>query len=436
MTSRHPCRLFLIRVAAAVLFLVASACPGLAGPFSFGVNADNWKGEIRRPGFTQIIKEMGVQFVVWHVSPEEVETERIMEIVDFCRANNLSYLFNTELVNYVPGVPYFTNPDGTYRWDLKPSTMERFKDDPLFLGQVYDEAMLMQSLNGEVVNGRRIPPYFVDTSTMTPQRAFDAVTAKIADITAEKAGYGKLTVFEMVLPDYAHAAARGGALLAPKLLKETPNDLMFAVYAGAARQYGQQELWACVDLWFLDRFPEKGRAGPGFHTPQELYDALCYAYEMGFDRAYVEHLKGLADLDTGQLTEYGRQVVAFQAAKKDLPRGSWREFTPTLVVKRFPDGSWGQKYSTFLPDHPYGVRETTPALREAAARWLALLSAESNGKLPPDANNWNALTHPYFQKTAYFLKAGLPPMLVVDQTFTDTAAFPGARFVDLTREAP
>jgi hypothetical protein len=148
----------------------------------------------------------------------------------------------------------------------------------------------------------------------------------------------------------------------------------------------------------------------------------------------VEHLKGLADLDTGRLTEFGRQVVAFQAAKKDLPRGAWREFTPELVVKRFPDGYWGQKYSTFLPDHPYGAWETTPALRQAGARWLALLNAESKGKLPPDADNWNALTHPYFQKTAYFLLAGLPPMLVVDHTFSDRERFPNVRFVDLTRE--
>ena len=428
----NPLHQELSHVVAVVLLLVACACPGVAGAFSFGVNADNWKGELGRPGFAQAIKDLGVEFIVWHVSPEEVESDRIMEIVDFCRANKLAYLFNTELTNYVPGVPYFTNADGTYRWDLKPTTMERFKDDPLFLGQVYDEPMLMQSLNGVVVNGRRIPPYFVDTATMTPQQAFDAVAARIAEISTYHASYGKVAVFEMVLPDYAHAAARGGAILAPKLLKETCNDLMFSMYAGAARQYQQAELWACPDLWFLDRIPEKGKGGPGYHTPQHLYESLCYAYTQGFDRVYVEHLKGLVDLDTGLLTEYGRKVQAFHADRTDLPRRSWKEFEPQLVVKRFPDGYWGQQFSTFLPNYPYGSRQTTPALRQAADQWLLLLHTESKKVLPPNANNWNALRHPFFKNTPYFPLAGLPPMLVVDHTGGEASSIPAPRVVDLT----
>jgi len=388
---------------------------------------------MERPGFAKILKELGVEFVVWHLSPEEETSERMMKIVHFCRTNNIAYLFNTELVNYVPNVPYFSNSDGTYRWDLHQETLDTLKDDPLFLGQVYDEAMLMQSLNGATVGGRRIPPYFVDTASMLPDQAFAAVVDKISELSARYARYGKRAVFEMVFPDYAHAVARGGATLAPKLLKETANDLMFAVYAGAARQYGQKELWACVDLWFWDKFPEKGKTGPGYHMPEQLYAALCYAYAQGFDWVYVEHLKGLADLDTGELTDYGRKVVAFQAARKTLARSSWRDFVPQLVVKRFPDGYWGQKYSTFIPNHPYGVSQTTPILTEADGRWLTLLSTETKGKLPRDANNWNAVLCPYFQKTPYFLLAGLPPMLVVDHTFTRITDFPQARFVDLTR---
>jgi len=429
-----PRQVVRIATCVAILLVLTVAVVG-AGTFRFGVNADNWKGELRRPGFAKILKQLGVEFVVWHLSPEEESSERMMELVNFCRTNNIAYLFNTELVNYVPNVPYFANSDGTYRWDLHQETLDKLKDDPLFLGQVYDEAMLMQSLNGATVAGRRIPPYFVDTASMLPDQAFAAVVDKISELSARYARYGKRAVFEMVFPDYAHAAARGGATLAPKLLKETANDLMFAVYAGAARQYGQKELWACVDLWFLDKFPEKGKAGPGYHTPEQLYAALCYAYAQGFDWAYVEHLKGLADLDSGELTDYGRKVVEFQAARKTLGRSSWRDFVPQLVVKRFPDGYWGQKYSTFIPNHPYGVSRTTPTLIEADGRWLTLLSAETKGKLPPDANNWNAVLCPYFQQTPYFLLAGLPPLLVVDHTFSRITDFPQARFVDLTRSA-
>ncbi|NLY40945.1 MAG: hypothetical protein GX055_04910 [Desulfovibrionales bacterium] len=431
--NRYTIGLVHVLVAIYILFTPAS---GQTRPFYFGVNADNWHGELKNPVFAQCINELGVQFIVWHVSPEELATGRIMECIEFCRANNLPYLFNTELCNYVPGVPEFTNADGTYRWDLTPEQLRHVHGDPLFLGQVYDEPMLMQSLNGAVVQGRPIAPYFVDTSAMLPAQAFDAVTDKISALTAMHTQQGHRTVFEMVLPDYAHAAARGGAVLAPKLLKETPNDLMFALYAGAAREYAHTELWACVDLWFLDKFPEKGELGPGFHTPQNFYDSLCYAYAQGFDYVYVEHLKGLVDLDTGQLTDFGRQVVAFQAVKKDLPRTAWQDFQPQIVVKRFPGGYWGQKYSAFIPDHPYGSAENLPTVRQEDERWLALLSTLSQNKLPPEANTWNALAHPYFQQTPYFPLAGLPSMLVMDHFFTDTTAFPQARFIDLTAAAP
>lgn len=417
---------------ALVLVLVPHGPARANNPFMFGVNADNWKGEIDKPGFTKALKDMGVEFIVWHLSPEEEEGPGLMKLVNFCRQNNFAYLFNTELVNYVPEVPYFSNVDGSYRWDIKPNTMKLLKDDPLFIGQVYDEPMLMQSLNGVMVNGRRISPYFVNTSAMSPQQAFDSVAAKISEISDYHRGYSKKAIFEMVLPDYAHAAARGGALLAPKLLKETSNDLMFSMYAGAARQYQQAELWACLDLWFLDRFPDKGQGGPGFHTPEQLYESLCYAYTQGFDMVYVEHLKGLMDLDNGLLTQYGHQVQAFQASRKVLPQHSWKTFEPELVVKRFPDGYWGQQFSTFLPNHPYGSQQNSPTLQQAADRWLQLLHTESKGVLPPDANNWNAMMHPFFKNTPYITLSGLPPMLVLDHTYEGTLSTSSSRFINLT----
>jgi hypothetical protein len=407
--------------------------PWKTQPFKFGVNADNWNNEIELPGFAQLLKDMGVEFVIWHLSPEEETSDGITRIVEFCRKHQLEYLFNTELVNYVPGVPYFQNADGTYRWDLRRETLEMLKDDPLFLGQVYDEPMLMQSLRGETVQGRTIPPYFVDTSGMEPEKAFLAVAGKIRELQAYFASYGKDAVFEMVFPDYAHCVARGGGILTPKLLKENPNDLMFAVYAGAARQYQAHALWACVDLWFLDNFPKNGVTGEKFHTPEELYAALCYAYSQGFDRAYVEHIKGLVNLETDKLTDFGRKVVEFQKNRKALPRTNWREYSPELVVKRFPDGYWGQRYSTFIPDHPYGTY-TTPELQAAGDRWLKLLADKTGGKLPKDANNWNAILHPYFQNTAYFLFAGLPPMLVADHLCDETTTFPSAHVENLTSQ--
>lgn len=421
---------FSILLSALFLF---SAPAAKAATYHFGVNADNWSAQISNPAFLTGLKAMGVQFIVWHLSPEEENGPGLMTIVNFCRTNNFSYLFNTELVNYVPDVPYFTNSDGTYRWDLRPATLDLLKNDPLFIGEVYDEALLMQSLNGSVANGRTIPPYFVNTSGMTPQAAFDAVSAKIASLTSYFAQYNKIALFEMVYPDYAHVVARAGGQTAPKLLKENPVDLMTAMYAGAARQYGSKQLWACVDLWFLDKFPVNGVGGAGYHTPQQLYDALCYTYTTGYDWAYIEHVKGLLDQSTFALTAYGKQVVAFQKAKASLRRGDWRTIKPQFIVKRFPDGYWGQKFSTFLPDNPYGAPRPATKTTVSGPNWTTLLYILTNGKLPSDANNWNAILHPYFQTTPYFLKAGLPPMLVFDHYFNDFTKYPAATVVDMTK---
>jgi hypothetical protein len=317
------------------------------------------------------------------------------------------------LVNYADNVPHFQVPDGTYRWDIRPTVLESLGHDSLFLGVVYDEPMLMQSMVGMQVGGRKIPPYFADTRNDTVKQAYERVVDKIRDLSAFYGRYNRRLIFEMVFPDYAHPVARGGAIPAPKLLKENYNDLMYYVYASASRQYGQSELWACVDLWFLDRFPEKGRGGKKYHTPTELFDTLTFAYQAGFDYVYVEHVKGLLD-GNFKLSDYGRKVVEFQKIRKKLNRQDWLSIRPQKVVRRFADGYWGQTYSGFIPDYPYGSRRPHPKLHKAAENWLQFLSRLSGGKIPPLANNWNAVNHPYFSKEKYIPFAGLPPFAVVD----------------------
>ena len=115
----------------------------------------------------------------------------------------------------------------------------------------------------------------------------------------------------MTFPDYPFAFARGGALLAPKLLKENFNDLMYAVYRGASLEYGSKELWACVDLWFLDKFPFGGKHDRAYHTPAQLLETLQFAYSAGFDYVYIEQVKALTD-GSYALSEYGQKVVEFQ----------------------------------------------------------------------------------------------------------------------------
>jgi hypothetical protein len=94
----------------------------------------------------------------------------------------------------------------------------------------------------------RLNPFFVDTRKVTPPQAFLAVSEAVAKLRDHYAMYGKRLIMEMTFPDCPFAFARAGTLVAPKLLKENFNDLMYSVYRGAALEYGSSELWACIDL--------------------------------------------------------------------------------------------------------------------------------------------------------------------------------------------
>jgi hypothetical protein len=406
---------------------IATSAPGK--PMQVGVDADNWSGQTKSVAFEEGLVAMKVDFISWHVQPGEETPEHLGDIVRFCRKHGWAYLFNTEWGNYNRDDTHLKHSDGTTRYDLAESTLAMLKDDPLFLGVVYDEADLMQALNGVVdPAGKIIAPYFADTRLMTTFAAYDAVSNKVKELQEHYKSYGKRIIFEMTFPDSPFAYARGGALLAPKLLKETQNDLMYSVFRGAALEYQSPELWACADLWFLDRFPTGGKAGPGYHTPVELLDALQFGNAAGFDYIYVEQAKGLMDGDY-HLTDYGRAVVTFQQTRETSPRGDWRTAPVEYYVKRFPDGYWGQAYSPFIPDHPYGSWLPNPH-RQADKEWFTLLQRLSHGAIPTDADTWNALNSSFYKNHPYSSLAGLPSMVVYDHLGT-TPTGTSATTIDL-----
>jgi hypothetical protein len=414
-----------------LVFLLSALTASCSTAYHLGVDADNWSGQVRDSRFEKSLREMGVDFISWHIAPEEEnDPHRLQEIVSFCRRNHWGYLFNTEIVNYAPGQAAFRHSDGTYRYDLQSGTLSLLKDDPLFLGVVYDEAELMQTLAGtKDPKGNPIEPYFADTRKMTPEQAFLAVSGKVKELHSYYTSYGKRLIFEMVFPDNPFAMARGGGIVAPKLLKENYNDLMYSVYRGAAIEYSLPELWACVDLWFLDTFPFNGNRKTGYHTPDDLAAALRYSFFNGFDYVYIEQVKGLVDKNF-ELTDYGRKVVDFQEWRKHHEHGDWRKASIDYYVLRFPDGYWGQKFSTFVPDHPYGSPSNPYGAQDA--RWLETLHELSKGVIPSDAATWNAMSHPMFGKRRYQLEAGLPPMVVFDQ-FGEPPAHAKAKIIDLTK---
>jgi hypothetical protein len=400
-------------------------------PMQLGVDADDWNNQINNPSFERSLRKMQVDFISWHIQPEEeANPAHMREIANFCRRNRWHYLFNTEVGNYRRNEPLFRHPDGTYRYDLADQTLQQGKDDPYFIGVVYDESDLVQAMLG-MPDGKRgsIEPYLSDTRRLTPVQAYFAVSDAAAKLEARYKAYGKRVIFEMTFPDNPFAFARAGALLAPKLLKENFNDLMYAVYRGAALQYKSRELWACIDLWFLDKFPTAGKYGPGSHTPAELLRALQFAYAAGLDSIYIEQVKALVD-DRFELTEYGNKVVEFQTWRKSHAMGNWRVGKIDYVVKRFPDGYWGQSFSTFIPDHPYGSWTANP-YHPLDSQWFKTLNELSHHTIPTDADTWNAQGEQFFSNHPYQANAGLPPMIVIDP-FGSLPLPHSAKMIDLS----
>ncbi len=418
---------FLATIAAALL---VCAPAGARQAMKLGVDADNWSGQIGHKEFEAGLRLMKIDFISWHINPaEENSPELLNAIVGFCRRNHWSYLFNNEIANYKRDEKVFEHPDGTYRYDLAERTLEALKDDPLFLGVVYDEADLVQALSGTTINKARVKPYFVDTTTLSPEDAFLAVASKVKDLQARYEKYGKRLIFEMTFPDYPFAFARGGGLLAPKLLKENYNDLMYAVYRGAALEYNLKELWACVDLWFLDKFPTGGKEATGGHTPEELLGTLQYAFLQGFDFVYIEQVKALMT-ETFALTPYASKVIEFQQWRGTHEQGNWRTAPIDYYIKRFPDGYWGQDYGTYIPDHPYGSWTPNP-YRQADRLWFETLHELSHGAIPLDGTNWNASRSAQFKPETYKSLAGLPAMVVFDHLGA-IPAHTSAEVLDLT----
>jgi hypothetical protein len=428
------CRLILLIF---LLTPVLCAEPQTAVPprMQLGVDADNWSGQTQSAAFEASMRSMKIDFISWHILPEEeASPARLQAIVSFCRKNHWHYLFNTEVSNYRRDEVRFRHSDGTYRYDLAGQTLAKLKGDPLFIGVIYDETDLIQAFLGMPDHaGKKVEPALADTRNLSAAQAFMAVTEKVAELTQLYDAYGKRLIFEMTFPDYPFAFARGGALLAPKLLKENFNDLMYAVYRGASIEYRSKELWACVDLWFLDKFPFAGKYGPGYHTPSQLMETLQFAYSAGFDYVYIEQAKALMDEDY-TLTEFGHKVIEFQHWRSTHKQGNWRTAPISYYVKRFPDGYWGQTYSTFIPDHPYGSWIANP-YRHLDEAWFQRLQELSAGNIPREADTWNATLSPYFKQHPYQTLAGIPATVVFDQ-FGVLPEHSKATMIDLTSEAP
>lgn len=426
-----------------------AAFDGKGQPFRLGLNADNWSNQVDSPIFRQSVRDMGIEFIVWHVSPEEFSTGTIKKVLEYCRSEGLYYLFNTELVNYVPETPEFMTDGGaTRRWDFSEALLAPLRSDPLFLGVVHDESLLIQAHIG--TSAKTSYPSYAITGSLSPEAAFLKVANTIDQLSAYYHRYDKRLFLETLFPDEGFAAAWGGAVQAPKLLKENYNDLMMMSARGAAREYLDlntsrergTELWACVDLWYLDGFPggEMHNMGKeGGHTPERLYTALVYAWESGCDAAYIEQAKGLMTPEW-RLTQHGEKVREFDQLRRSQPRpADWRETRTELTVRRFPSGNPGGSMPNFLDLGSYGSREyrfqdCVPGrgeLNRWCARdlkWFAYFASLARDAAPggPSRNpllNFPGLT---FNTRSYARPFTLGP----ERVYTDMAGLPEINFVD------
>ncbi len=208
-----------------------------------------------------------------------------------------------------------------------------------------------------------------------------------------RGGRGPVVGAENVFPALDHLFARAGIVPVPKFLKESVTPVQAAVAMGAAKQYGLQ-YWTCLDLWFTEY--------PG-HPPHDLTSALLFSYWTGADRAFVENFNYKNSLyavtaEGVKLSPWGEAVCAF---RKDYipatPRTiSMANFSPEIVIVRFPDSDWGQEPTgTWITGWLYG----SPTLQRDAktSYWLRIWNVVTHGELPPIALNYNntRLPRPY-----------------------------------------
>lgn len=201
------------------------------------------------------------------------------------------------------------------------------------------------------------------------------------------------TVITCVWPVMFHTIARAGCGVCPKLMGMSYSPVTVAIALGAAQQY-QTKLWIDLEMWSQG----SGDALPG-HSPEEFRSNLLLAYWMGVDHLYIEGA-GWNGWPAGtqgvpwnfvtyqsehlyRLTEFGKILRWF--CREYVPAHprpyTFRDVTPEIVIVRFPDTCWGQRYSRpGWPDQLYGAENLhSDATTEAWLKIWDLLTHGSTG---------------------------------------------------------
>ena len=271
--------------------------------------------------------------------------------------------------------------------EIPESTLAFYGENPFCQDVVMDEGEHVRQLNWRPYGAKfGIEPWAKVDGLSLPE----AYARTLDGLRRTREHYRRLgldTVITCVWPVMFHTIARAGCGVCAKVMGMSYSPVAVAIALGAAQQY-QTKFWIDLEMWSQG----SGDALPG-HSPEEFRSNLLLAYGMGVDHIYVEGA-GWNSLPAGaqgvpwnlvsyhsqqrfRLTEYGKILRWFcREYVPAHPRSyTFREVTPEIVIVRFPDTCWGQRYSSW-PDHLYGADNLhSDATTEA---WLKI---------------WDLLTH-------------------------------------------
>jgi len=337
------------------------------------------------------LRDLGVNFLQFHIEPHQLDNGELEELIAFCRATRTRFALNNETANWVAsarradGSDRFEAAEGCHRWDIELPALRKAAASGLFEGVVYDEGEHMQLCRNFYANlpdPVRRKPYLVETDGLSLQQAHAAFVAAARRVAAHNRAGGARMLVESVFPVLWHPLAQAGVTLSPKLLKEDIHPVVLAMALGASLQYGS-DLWFSPDLWHIDQLPG--------HSVREYAQALRVADQAGVDKVYTEFVTCLVRWRGGEydITPYGRALRRHIAAlaRRGARGYTHRDYRPEVAIVRFPDSDWGQAscgYWNMLYGSP--TLQSTPETRE----WLSVWSLLTGGVTHPGAVNTNS----------------------------------------------
>lgn len=292
--------------------------------------------------FLKLIREIGVDFYLHQVMPEEDEINSFIESIS---KYGMPYYLGNEYGNINKLGDGICN-----RYDIPEACVEKAKASGNFLGLFYDETEHLQ-LHPDIYADNQ-PEEYKNLEpghqwTPTEGRSLDEIERNLVEAVKKRISvYGQdVACFsEQVFPVMYHSLARGGMNPCPKLLKEEFQSLQLATALGAAKQY-KKNLGICVDLWGPDvgNWFTRLWGFPG-HSPVDFKSGLEIAYLMGPKILFAENIDPLAVYSEGgfEKTEFGDIFEEF--IKKFIPENprlyDHTMLEPEIVIIRSDDTDW------------------------------------------------------------------------------------------------